>query len=431
MTPVTVSECLGALERVLGSTQFRRAPKLCELLTYICREATSGHPERLTEREIGRAVFGRAEFYDSNNDNIVRVQARNLRKRLDQYYQTEGAADPLAIVIPKGAYIPEFRRRSQDSAAGVAAWSLAGPLTRTLARLSIAAALIAFGAWIGTRGQSTLNARSDSAPELFYPWSKVISPDRPTMLVVSDSTFSMAQRLLGRTVSLDEYLSAGVESAGRGRSAIPRELCSDNACLQHVTWREHTVFSNVPFVARILALAGPQAHNVDLRFPRSLDARSFGGKNLIVLGSVRSVPWIELFEPKFNFVFRYDDEAGTPYFVNRNPLPGEQAVYVKKGPFGAVEETYSHIALAPNLDEQGYALIVSSAEAQDSAANFLFSPARLEALSEQLKLGEAGCCFEALIKTSGGHGTSAAELVASRSYPVPNMRAASAPAGAR
>jgi predicted ATPase len=44
----------------------------------------------------------------------VRVEARRLRARLTAYFEREGCADGVVIDIPKGAYVPAFRRRTSD-----------------------------------------------------------------------------------------------------------------------------------------------------------------------------------------------------------------------------------------------------------------------------------------------------------------------------
>ncbi len=57
-------------------------------------------------------MFGRSADFDSSVDTIVRTQAYRLRLKLNEYYLSEGAADPIAIEIPKGHYVPSFHRRS-------------------------------------------------------------------------------------------------------------------------------------------------------------------------------------------------------------------------------------------------------------------------------------------------------------------------------
>jgi hypothetical protein len=64
-------------------------------------------------------VFGRSEGYNSNDDNIVRNYARTLRKRVEDYFATEGKHEDLRLEIPRGAYVPVFYSRSpEDSTQG-------------------------------------------------------------------------------------------------------------------------------------------------------------------------------------------------------------------------------------------------------------------------------------------------------------------------
>ncbi|MGA2569345.1 MAG: malectin domain-containing carbohydrate-binding protein, partial [Terracidiphilus sp.] len=57
---------------------------------------------------IGVEVFRRGSSFDQDADSIVRVEANRLRKRLAEYYQGEGAQNPLQISIPIGQYVPKF-----------------------------------------------------------------------------------------------------------------------------------------------------------------------------------------------------------------------------------------------------------------------------------------------------------------------------------
>jgi TolB-like protein len=63
------------------------------------------------EYTVGVEAFGRPADYDPKIDPIVRVQARRLRAKLDEYYATEGATDTVRITLPKGGYVPVFEAR--------------------------------------------------------------------------------------------------------------------------------------------------------------------------------------------------------------------------------------------------------------------------------------------------------------------------------
>src|SRR5690349_2396991 len=100
------------VQRVAASSSFQRSPRLRELLIYICDRAIQNRPEELREQLIGRGVFGRKPDYNPAEDNIVRVEMRQLRKRLEEYFATEGKDEPFLILIPKGAYLPVLAPRT-------------------------------------------------------------------------------------------------------------------------------------------------------------------------------------------------------------------------------------------------------------------------------------------------------------------------------
>ena len=55
-------------------------------------------------------VFDRPASFDPRTDTIVRVEARRLRSKLREYYETHGQQDPVLIEFHKGSYVPTFLR---------------------------------------------------------------------------------------------------------------------------------------------------------------------------------------------------------------------------------------------------------------------------------------------------------------------------------
>ncbi len=100
---------LHALERALSSVAFSRSPRLARFLRYLVERSLEGASEGLKEYVIGIDVFDRQANYDQRLDPIVRVEARRLRGKLQQYYAQEGHTDPIRIEIPARGYHPVFR----------------------------------------------------------------------------------------------------------------------------------------------------------------------------------------------------------------------------------------------------------------------------------------------------------------------------------
>jgi hypothetical protein len=96
------------LEAVLQSKYFTRAPTLAHLLSYLCEKLFAGEANQIKEYSVGVEVFHRGASFDQDSDSIVRVEANRLRKRLAEYYASDGASHRLHIIIPVGQYVPEF-----------------------------------------------------------------------------------------------------------------------------------------------------------------------------------------------------------------------------------------------------------------------------------------------------------------------------------
>jgi adenylate cyclase len=104
------------LARITASSGFSNSERLRELLRYTVIEALEGRGASLKESVLGVTVFGRKPGYDSDANSIVRVEFARLRKKLEQYYQGEGAREGWRILFPKGSYAPEFVRTQPEAA---------------------------------------------------------------------------------------------------------------------------------------------------------------------------------------------------------------------------------------------------------------------------------------------------------------------------
>jgi len=97
-----------ALERVLATPLFTHSKRYPALLRHVVALTLDGRSAELKERTIGTEVFGRTPSYDTNQDPVVRTTAGEVRKRLAQYYQSEGRTEALRIDLPAGSYVPRF-----------------------------------------------------------------------------------------------------------------------------------------------------------------------------------------------------------------------------------------------------------------------------------------------------------------------------------
>ncbi len=102
------------LEKIVASALFVNSPQLCRFLRFVVEQEINGQGGQLKEYLVATAVLGKNEAFDPRIDTVVRTEARRLRRKLAEYYQAEGAADSIAIELPKGGYRPIFRKVAEE-----------------------------------------------------------------------------------------------------------------------------------------------------------------------------------------------------------------------------------------------------------------------------------------------------------------------------
>jgi hypothetical protein len=136
------------LNRIVESSEFVKADRLCRFLRFTVEARLNGQEGQIKEYVLGREVFDRNGGYDPRVDPIVRVEARRLRTRLEEYYSGGGKADAVHIEYPKGSYVPVFR--SAEGAPGVIARPRVFPV-RSFTLWISGVALLVVGMLLGYR----------------------------------------------------------------------------------------------------------------------------------------------------------------------------------------------------------------------------------------------------------------------------------------
>jgi hypothetical protein len=420
------------IERVAGSELFRRSTRLREFLLYVGGQSLKDGCPEISEQEIGAKVFGRPSSYDRSQDNIVRVNATELRKRIDLYFTLDGAREPLILEIPRGGYKPRFRRRLPDvisppAKVGVEATPVLEPLTtpatrdrrRTaylqtaLAAVSVILAIACVGLYEQNR---TLRKElqpweGKTAVTLF--WSDFLRSHQETDIVLPDDSASVIQDITHSPISLGDY---------RNRDYMRQIQSSDMSAdrkmdLDQIATHNLITFGGVRAAQQVLTEI-PQSYPTYLTLTRYYSADQIKRNNIVLIGGKKSNPWDHLFDGQVNFVTDYDEEHLNALVQNLNPRAGEQATYpVSHWPNSLVG--YSVITYLPNPSRTGNALILAGtdSDATSAAAEFLTSEDQLERFLKMIH-ADRFPYFEVLLKTSQLSGTSFnAEVVAYRTYP--------------
>jgi hypothetical protein len=98
------------LEAVLAALV--HTPRLESFLRYIGERYFQNRIGEINEYNIATEVLGRSKnIFDSSRDSIARVEAHRLRKKLKEYYDSDGKDHEIQISLPSGSYVPAFTCR--------------------------------------------------------------------------------------------------------------------------------------------------------------------------------------------------------------------------------------------------------------------------------------------------------------------------------
>ena len=192
------------LERILDSATFRGAERSRTLLRFIVEEALQGRADRLKDYTLGAEALGRGDGFDPRTDPIARVEASRLRSRLELYYGTEGTADSLRIVLPKGGYVPLFEPVAapappvgspRATASGPPASRTWSGVTLLTGAVGLVAVVVVAGWLVAGLGGSAAEAPETrlelTTPPTTDPLSLALAPDgRALVFVASDAGVS-------------------------------------------------------------------------------------------------------------------------------------------------------------------------------------------------------------------------------------------------
>ncbi len=98
------------LEAVLESGIFAASSNAAKLLRFVCDRYFHNGEAPIPEYDVAVHALGRRSDFDPQRDSIVRVEAHRVRKRLQEYYDHEGASHKVKIVLSRGQYAPRFVR---------------------------------------------------------------------------------------------------------------------------------------------------------------------------------------------------------------------------------------------------------------------------------------------------------------------------------
>ena len=424
--------CKELADRIVSSSVICKSARLRDLFVYLCNRVLLESADDIHELELGHKVFGRPEHYDTAADNIVRVHASILRKRLAEYFQTEGTNETLIIEIPKGNYAPIFRKRDlhtvidsggdKKQVDSLAALHIAEPAGGPVHPPFSAPAQPASSMWRtfsfvlgGLAGllailfalqlvQST-NQRhhkliAGDTVRLF--WSGLFQQKAPTSVVLDDASLDFYQEATGHSIALTEYFDRSylhpLEEAAAAAHLDPKLAHS-------FLLRRQSNFADVNLIEKFSQTAQALETNANIFFARDFSFRQARSGNTILLGTRQSNPWIQSFDSYLAVRWKFDPTLESYYPLNSTDSSEADKVHVSASDTKA-HESYASVAFLPNLAGTGNVLIVSGTGGASvtSALDFLNDDASMSQLRSRIasQKKDAFPYFEILLRIEKG-----------------------------
>jgi hypothetical protein len=182
---VNRDDVLKELDNILSSHYFQNAGRCKQFLKYVVQHKLEGQSERLKERMIGTEVFLRPPGYATGDDPVVRVQAGEVRRRLEQYYLTASSDSKIHIDLPVGSYSPVFQRRTGASARSQST-AIAVTERKRSAKPLVYAALGLVVAVAAAIGVLTIHRAPSQRTVLEQFWSPIFSTQQPVLICLAE-----------------------------------------------------------------------------------------------------------------------------------------------------------------------------------------------------------------------------------------------------
>lgn len=97
-----------ALERALQSKEFKGSDRMRAFLSYVVNEAIDGRGDAIRAKTVAMDVYGYKADELAAREGVVRVDAGRVRRKLTNFYKSEGADEEIVISLPVGSYAPVF-----------------------------------------------------------------------------------------------------------------------------------------------------------------------------------------------------------------------------------------------------------------------------------------------------------------------------------
>jgi len=380
-TTPSADEIQRQLRCILASPAFHGSKRCQQFLEYVCDKSLSGETGALKERTIAIEVFGRQPQSDLGEDTIVRVGAREVRKRLAQFYITPaGVASEIRVDLHPGAYSPEFTyavRRQEPMAPSVISVQ-ERPLRSRLALLLIGAslALAGMGIFAGVRLLG-----SNPNAELFQRfWDPVMRSPEPLLVAVAHPIVYHASRRA--QVLSEENLPPQEVPSQRPIQLQARQM--DGSDMVPV-FNQYVGFGDMVAVNEVSAMLARKSKGVRLRMASGIEFADLRKAQALLIGAITN-RWTMELQQSWRFRFTRNQDFHT--VISDTQKPG-QVWSIPARDDGSAPEDYILVGRIRNSFTGGLTLVAAGLKqfGTEAAGRLLADPEQLGVILRKLPPG--------------------------------------------
>jgi hypothetical protein len=372
---------LQELERIQASRFFKNSQRSRQFLEYIVTRKLEGRGEELKERTIGAELFQRPANYATGEDPVVRVQAGEVRRRLEQFYQSESDQPIVRIELAVGSYAPQFHLRSVEpvekpeeplpvraETVGTVSTPQRKMLVGSVVLLCVAAAIAAvvYGVRVHNRAQQA------TATEQF--WAPALASQQPVLICLAKPVVYRPALELYRKYS-NNHPGSFTTEVERSNQVLPLDPQTPLVWSEMVSYPDYgAAAGDVEAAVSMSALLGKLGKPTQVRIGDHYTFEDLRNSPSAVIGAFNNKWTMQITS---GLHFRFVEDEGT-YSIHEN-IPGGRS-WVPNISKSQVQQDYAIVARLLDSNTGQFTIVAAGilGNGTQAAGEFVSKPALLE-----------------------------------------------------
>lgn len=379
LTP-SAEQVQAQLRVILASHAFQGSRRSQQFLEHVCHKELAGQSDALKERNIAVEVFGRNPQSDMAEDTIVRVAAREVRKRLGLYYGSEeGVTAAVRIDVPSGGYHPEFRyvHAVLPAEPEPVAIPVREPVLRRWHYWAVAAVLLSvIAAVLFVR----LPARSGSSAFDRF-WSPVFESHEPLLLVVGNP---LVYHPSIRALKMNEEGQPPQAWPAQRVIQLPPNKLDDSDLIP--VQNQYVGFGDMVVATQVARMLGDRVKDFRLRLASSIAFADLRRSPVVLIGAITNRWTMELGQ---SWRFRFDRIVGVNNVIVDTQPGSNRQWSVSPRADGQASDDYLLISRVINSSTGGVVIVGAGIKqfGTEAAGYLLSDPGQLANVLTKLPAG--------------------------------------------